>query len=550
MAEPATFYKKRIADLRNALDQINKKEVLLSYARLTAFIASLLLFAAFYGLSVTVAVITGVVFLILFGWLVKYHNRVIADKEFHEHLIKINESEARSIEGKIQDLPDGSEYARLHRDHYYSLDLDIFGRNSVFQLVNRTSSRPASDLMAGWLTTPANEDEIKERQGAVCDMKDRFEWRQRLQVTGAMHRNSGQDPAEILRWVQAPGLFSGIKHLKLVVNLLTVIVLAAVFGLLLGLPLSALVLVLMINFLVNFIYQKRINEMHTRVSRSNNMLLSYSGTIALIEKEKFTERRLITLQDQLKAGRPASATVKELSVLVGRLDVRLNVLVSVILNLFWFWDIRVCLNMDSWKKRNAPFINGWFDVMAQMEVLSSFANLYFNNRKWVMPLVKEGNFHLDAAEAGHPLIPVSKRVYNDLQIAGPGRILLITGSNMSGKSTFLRTVGVNLILAYSGSAVCAASFKTAPVKLITSMRVSDSLEENTSTFYAELKRLSMIIKEASADQSVFLLLDEILHGTNSNDRHIGSVALLRQLMEYQASGMVATHDLALSGMDK
>jgi DNA mismatch repair ATPase MutS len=550
MGDPAAFYTRQIEDLKKNLMAISKKEIMLSYSRLATFSAALFFFAVLYGISHIAAIATGILLLVLFGWLVKYHNRVIRLKEFNEYLLKVNEAEAASIEGRILDFPDGSEFIRDNRDHYYSSDLDIFGRNSVYQLVNRTSTRPASELMAKWLTTPADVAEITERQGAVCDMRERTGWRQKMRVIGLMHKESGKDPGEILSWIRSPEVFGSRRTLKNLVNLLTLLTFAAMAGQFLGLPPAALVLVLIVNFLVNFFNQKQINTMHHKVSRSSNMLLTYSETITLIEKESFTSRRLVALQDRLKETGTASSQIQELSSLVSRLDVRLNVLVSLFLNMLWFWDIRTCFSMDRWKYANAAFIGGWFDAMAEMEVISGFANISFNNPEWAMPLVRNGNFHLDAVGMGHPLIASGKRVNNDLKIPGPGKILLITGSNMSGKSTFLRTAGVNLVLAFAGSAVCASSFRTAPVKLITSMRVADSLEENTSTFYAELKRLSMIINESSYGPSVFLLLDEILHGTNSNDRHIGSVALLRQLLHHQASAMVATHDLALSGMEK
>jgi ABC-type multidrug transport system fused ATPase/permease subunit len=459
MNEPLTFYTSRIADLKRALSQINKKEIVLSYSRLASFIAALLSFALLFTFSAVAATVTGVIFLILFAWLVKYHNNVIGDRTFHEHLIKVNEAEAAALEGDYSSLPDGSEYIKAYRDHYYSFDLDIFGGNSLYRLVNRTSTKPGSDLMAEWLTEPAGVEEVRERQEAVSDMRERIEWRQKLQVAGSMHRDSGRDPSEIIRWTRSSETFKSNGFLKLAINALSILVMASLVLQFFGLPLAVTVLLLTVNFMVNFIFQKRINDMHAKVSRSSDMLNSYASVISLIEKENFISRKLVGLQDNLRTGGAASKQIKDLSQLVRNLDVRLNVLVSVFLNLFWFWDIRMCYRMEAWKGKNTPFIHGWFDVMAEMEALASFANLSFNNAEWVMPTVREGNFHLDAVEAGHPLIPRLKRVSNDLKITGPGKLLLITGSNMSGKSTFLRTIGVNLVLAYAGSVVCATSLR-------------------------------------------------------------------------------------------
>jgi DNA mismatch repair ATPase MutS len=193
-------------------------------------------------------------------------------------------------------------------------------------------------------------------------------------------------------------------------------------------------------------------------------------------------------------------------------------------------------------------VQQWFDAMAEFEALSSLATTGFNNPDWTTPVITPTHFTLKAMNAGHPLIPENRRVNNSLVVDGTGKIVLVTGSNMSGKSTFQRTCGVNMVLAMTGSPVCATSFEMSPVTIFTSMRIADSLEENTSSFYAELKRLAAIIKSVENGDKVFLLLDEILRGTNSNDRHIGSVALIRQLIANNAVGIVATHDLDLSKM--
>jgi DNA mismatch repair ATPase MutS len=311
-----------------------------------------------------------------------------------------------------------------------------------------------------------------------------------------------------------------------------------------------LLVVALINAVVYFRQGKKINMIHQQVSKSSGLIQTYAEMILAIEEKEFRTGKLISLQQQFKSDPTASLSIKELSKLVNRLDTRLNILVSLPLNLFFFWDIHCCLALEKWKNRHADEIERWFSAMAEFEVLNSLANMAFNNPGWVMPEILQGFFTFRAENMGHMLIPGERRILNNLRIEKENSMLIVTGSNMSGKSTFLRTCGVNAVVALAGGPVCATSFTLSHVQVHSSMRISDSLEDNTSSFYAELKRLATIIHHAENDPRVFLLLDEILRGTNSNDRYTGSVALIRQLSDYGTVAIVATHDLKLAEMEK
>jgi DNA mismatch repair ATPase MutS len=224
----------------------------------------------------------------------------------------------------------------------------------------------------------------------------------------------------------------------------------------------------------------------------------------------------------------------------------LNPLVFLPLNTFSFWDLQQVLSLEKWKKENKEHIDDWFHSLAEIESLSSLANLSFNNPDWTFPGISQDHGTFMANSLGHPLIPKEKLVTNSFSTESSNGLNLITGSNMAGKSTFLRSVGVNVVLAMMGSAVYAKSFTVSNMKVISSMRVSDNLEENTSTFYAELKKLKEVIEAVYQNEKVFLLLDEILRGTNSADRHAGSKALIKQLIQHNAVGLIATHDLELA----
>ena len=249
-----------------------------------------------------------------------------------------------------------------------------------------------------------------------------------------------------------------------------------------------------VNFIFYFTRFRKITKLHEQVSRSSDLLRTYSSAISMIEKET-SGREASLLQGLFRGESDASVRVRALARLVNRLNSRLNVLVSVPLNLLFFTDIRFCLALEEWKREHAAKIPGWFAAMAEFEVLSSLANLAYNNPSWVFPEIVPDFFTFRAVNMGHPLIPEKKRINNDFEASGHGRTILITGSNMSGKSTFLRTCGVNTVLALAGAPVCASSFTLSHTRIHSSMRISDSLEENISSFYAELRRLRSIITE-------------------------------------------------------
>jgi len=545
---PREVYLSRETEFSGSAERLKKLSDRLSMARLAAFAGGLVLFAVLLSFSVIAAVVTLAVALVLFAWLVIKYETTEKSRKRYLHLAEINRLELKCLEGDFSGFKSGEEYAE--RDHPYSYDLDIFGKASLFQYMCRTTSKPASDRLAEYLKQPGTLEEILLRQEAVAELQPLTDWRQELMTLGYLNAGAGNDPAPLMQWLDSDDLFRKTGREKIITGCLSLLALAAVTAVIAGLPAGILAPVFGVNFIFYFTGFKRISKLQEQVSRSSDLLKAYSEIIRLIENRKLTSPLLQKLQSAFRDEIAASDRIRQLSKLVSRLDYRLNVLVSAPLNLLFFADIHFCLALEKWKREHAPRIPGWFTAMAEFEALASMANMAFNNPGWVYPQVTDDYFVFRAEEMGHPLIPAGRRISNGFATEGAGKAIIVTGSNMSGKSTFLRTCGVNAVLAFAGAPVCASAFTVSLVRLHSSMRIADSLEENISSFYAELRRLRAIISGAESDPKVFLLLDEILRGTNSDDRYAGSVALIKQLTGYGAVAMVATHDLRLAGLEK
>ncbi len=545
---PAEDYKSRLQRYGRETERLQKRSDWLAMARLAAFAGGLVLLAVLLSFSIIAAVVTFSVALALFAWLVIKYETTEKSRKRYLHLAEINRLELKCLEGDFSGFKTGEEY--VERDHPYSYDLDIFGKASLFQYICRTTSSPASDRLAEYLKQPSMREEILLRQEAVAELQPLTDWRQEMMTLGHMNDGAGNNPALLNLWLGSEDLFMKTSRERIISGCLSLIAVAAVIAVITGLPAAVLAPVFGVNFIFYFTRFRKISKLQEQVSRSSDILKAYSAIIGMIESRSFTSPLLQKLQSAFRDEIAASERIRHLSKLVSRLDYRLNVLVSAPLNLLFFTDIHFCLALERWKREHASRIPGWFASMAEFEALASLANMAFNNPGWVYPRVTEDYFAFRAEEMGHPLIPEGRRITNSFAAEGAGKAIIVTGSNMSGKSTFLRTCGVNAVLAFAGAPVCASAFTVSLVRLHSSMRISDSLEENISSFYAELRRLRAIISGAETDPKVFLLLDEILRGTNSDDRYTGSVALIKQLTGYGAVAMVATHDLRLAGLEQ
>lgn len=462
-------------------------------------------------------------------------------------LLNINQQELSISEGKYNTLPDGIDM--LPPLHDYAQDLDIFGRASIYQYINRTTSDQGHQTLSKWLLHPATPEEIIERQQAAKELSPIYEWRQQLHAYGLANKVTTGTQQRIDNWQQEPNRFSS-KNWKWIRFVFPAFILSAFVCTLTGILPSELFFGLFFIFLlIALSISKKVNPIYLQLDKIVKQIETMSYSMAWIEQQSFNTFLLKNIKAQYANGSSiASHEVAALKEILVRLELRLNPILFIFLNTLLFWDLQQVLVLEKWKNRNSKNILAWFKALGTIEALSTLATISFNHPQWVFPVLNEQHGTLIAEEAGHPLIPADKRVCSSFATKGSAKLALITGSNMAGKSTFLRSVGVNIVLAMMGAPVCSKKFTVSNMRVISSMRIADNLEENTSTFYAELKKLKYIIDAVNNHENVFLLLDEILRGTNSLDRQIGSKALIKQLIRQQAVGMLATHDLELAGL--
>lgn len=542
------------ADQKISLEQIQKKQIqkknLLAWLRL--FCVATILAISFFLRSWGWVMIGPVDILLLFIF-VKLVYMDLSNKEALSHtgiLIGVNDDELKALAHQYGHFKDGEEHKP--KEHYYANDLDIFGHASLFQFLNRTVSELGSLQLANWLLHPADMDQIGSRQEAVKELSQKISWIQQMQATGKATPVKINTQKRLENWLSEEEAFTNRTHwkwLRIVLPIVSVCVTSGyIFDLL---PTNIFYYTMLAIAIMAFSQEKKIGLLHNHLSKMAEEIGSLSRSIERIENEQFESPLLSEMQQSYKNGsQSASSQIKSLKKILDRLDLRFNIVLAVPLNLLLLWNVQQILQLEKWKRKHQADVSKWLDLLGVYEALMSFAVIHYNNPDWCFPDFKEDHFYLEAGNLGHPLIAKSKRVNNLVSITHKASIMLVTGSNMAGKSTYLRSTGINIVLAMAGSPVCASRFTLSPVQLISSMRIADNLEESTSTFYAELKKLKTVIDKVNQNERVFILLDEILRGTNSLDRHTGSEALIKQLIKKEAAAILATHDTDLASMEK
>lgn len=543
-------YANRINSLSNDLKVLTRRKGNLAWLRFASITGIILSWFLLNSFGLFNAIASCIVFLILFLRFLLADLKNKSAIERNSLLTKINHNEIKALAHDFQHLSEGREFEL--KEHYYANDIDLFGPASLYQLANRTCSDMGSSTLAGWLLNPADTKMIHDRQDAVKELTPLIDWRQELQTTGTSIKIKSATADRLKNWFEQEDHF---LHKKiwgwarlLVPALLVTVIILNIAGLVSSYVLNYS---LLLSALLAYYISKQVTPLHQQVSKMAEELEVMSDSIRLIENKNFNAYYLQKIQSGFaQPDGKASTKLRRLKKILERLDMRYNIVVFILLDILLQWDLQQAIALEKWKKENHENVLGWFAALGKIEALNSFANLAFNHPEWCYPVFKETHFFIEGTAVGHPLIPAEKCVLNDIRIEHKGELLLVTGSNMAGKSTYLRSIGTNTVLAMAGAPVFAGYFCLSPVQLITSMRITDNLEENTSTFYAELKKLKTIIEKVNNKQPVFILLDEILRGTNSLDRHTGSAALIRQLIKQQASCVIATHDIELTNLQE
>lgn len=538
---------KRYTDLKElhttAYDALLKKCNAIGSLRLLMIISSLVSLIGYFKTKSDVFMVVFILALICFFILVKVHGKMLWKVRVKKALIAINQREIDFLSEKGIPFEDGVEYTDA--SHPYSFDLDIFGKNSLFHFLNRTQSYIGKKALAESLLHLLPNSRITSTQEAIKELTPKIEFRQDISVLAGFTNDTKSDYDFLLQWGEQTGKESsaGMVILSYLFPFITLSSIALYFIIGNDLFYHLASLSFMVNLFILYLNYTKIRKEIRNLEKAHLALKHYGLIIEKIEKETFFcsdlkhKKELLTYN-----GIQASAQLNHLSGLLDKLNHINNGLAAIVLNGLYLCHLHLFNSLLKWKKHYSSQIAVWLNVIGEFEKLSSYANFSFNNPDFAYPGLNT-DFKLKFKELGHPLIHSRKRVCNDVGFADH-KFIILTGSNMAGKSTFLRTLGVNMVLAGAGSPVCAASAEIHPLPVLVSMRLSDSLHENESYFFAEIKRLKEIL-DTLKEEVCFVILDEILKGTNSEDKRTGTVEIVKQVMLKGGIGAIATHDLKI-----
>lgn len=551
MPQPISdFYIQRIDALELELKKVSRINRQFYAVRLFVFCLIIAFFVLFlkYDYSYFYLFLTGVSF-VLFLISLKVNFKSLFKEKFLIHKKTVNSLEIDFLNFQYQNRDGGGRYKSLNP--HLADDFDLFGNGSLFQYLNRCSTRAGKDRLAdGFTHSEMDKDVIILRQQAIKELSEKIEFVQTFQTAGRFLEEKGDEMPNILHWLNE-------KEEKNILLKIATIVFPAITVLWVGLivlgvlSLGSLVFPVIFSLIAIKYFNKRIVKAHAKLGKTADAFEKYTSLVKLLENEKFISPYLINLQQELIVDNiKSSHSLTRLFRLLNNFDVRYNVFVSILLNSFMVFDLQVLHRLEKWKFVHKSSVPDWFDALAKFDELIGYSLFAFNNRgQVVFPEVSDELFVFDASALGHPLLNPVFRISNSVQFIGKPKVLIITGANMAGKSTFLRTLSVNLILAMNGAPVCAKKFRFTPCDIMSSIKIQDSLSNHESYFYAELLRIKAVIEHVKTHPNTFVILDEILRGTNTKDKQLGSIGLLKKLINENAIAIIATHDLEIGKLE-
>jgi hypothetical protein len=552
MPNPREHYNQRIQILESELTRLGKYFRLFYILRSLFFLSSIGFLAGYIKSDYQELYlwISGGLF-IGFLTVVRWDLRFEKQQRFLKKQLLIQQNELKYLDHQYQAFDDGNTFSTLNPA--LSGDFDLFGAGSLFQYLNRCVTQVGQKKFAQGLSSwSLNPSAILDKQQAIDELSKKIDFTEAFRATGMLVDEKGREVENLSTWLSQPSEKTGLLKLITLIYPLTIaiwIVLIA-FNMVSS---SSIVAPLLAGFFFVLMHQKKLNRAHENLSRSAATFKKYAALIHLAEAETFDSPLLLKIQKNFATrGLSAGQSLSRLFKLLEQFDYRSNMIVSLVLNGLLLFDIRTYCKLAQWKTQHHELVPGWFETLFELDAFMSLAVFAFNNRATVfMPEpVASASFVFQATEMGHPLLPPEVRVNNSVSFEGQPQILVITGANMAGKSTFLRTLAVNLILALNGAPVCARQFRFTPCPIVSSINIRDSLSHHESYFYAELVRLKSIMEQAREHPGPLIFLDEILRGTNSKDKQTGSLGYLKKLMGQKACVVMATHDLVIGELEK
>ncbi|WP_126245723.1 MutS-related protein [Chitinophaga rhizosphaerae] len=545
--QTATTYQQRIDEISQRLRQTDARLKQLSFIRLLAFVGILFTAIQYFRQDFHWPWLAGAFVLVCgFVWSLARYQKGKDHQAYLKELLSLNEKERKLVTGGGADFEDGEAF--IDDQHDFSGDLDVFGPSSLYQHINRTGTLSGKTRLANWLKSPLQSaGAIRDMQAAVRELSPRIGFRQDFAAHARLANESPRDMEEIRLWKSAPMEFVHRKGLRIAAYAMPALVLGGMVYYGFTGTYVWMLLALFVNWGILLMNVKKVNAQHILVSNKEKVLAKFAVLLRMIGAEDW--KGVPWLEAQKRTATDADRSLHALARVSNALDQRMNLLVGIVLNSIMLYDIHCMFRLERWKERHRGDMDEWLDAIALMETANSLATFAFNHPDYIFPEVGGGMSGTGGEGIGHPLIPENECVKNDWSIAGKEQCHIVTGSNMSGKSTFLRSVGVNWLLAMTGAPVCAVRFRCHPVRIMTSMRIRDSIARHTSYFQAELQRLQRIIDVLKSGEEVFIILDEILKGTNSEDKLTGSRELVKHFLQFRCAGMIATHDLELGALE-
>ncbi len=545
------YYNNNIKVLETGLKKIRKISSYLYLIRLFTFI----LFAVFlvlyflngyFFLYILLSLASLAIFLYAVKTDLNYHYK---EKLLSNKLV-INQTELNFLDHQYEGRETGDEYNDLNL--HLAADFDLFGKGSLFQYLNRCCTGTGKTKLAkGLCQFEKNERLIKEKQTAVEELSQKKDFVQDFQAYGKFISENGDELTNLQSWLEQPSERN--KWVMLFRILMPLITIAWITFIVLNVfTIASVLLPIFVNFFIIGFNAKKINKDHSLLGKTARTFEKYTALIKLTEKEEFNSSYLSRIREPLFSKNiKASDSLTLLFKLLDYFDLRFNLLVSIAANALFLFDIQIFYRLAKWKEKNKEAVPLWFEALADIDALISLSVFAYNNQEDVSyPVISENGFSFQAIEMGHPLLHPSLRICNDLSISGSPLVIIITGANMAGKSTFLRTLSVNLILAMNGAPVCAKELLFTPCDIMSSIKIQDSLSNNESYFYAELLRIKDIIEHVKYFPRTLVVLDEMLRGTNTKDKQLGTLGLLEKLISLNSVVTIATHDLTIGELEK